>query len=102
VLASGIDLVLLATPPGSPGISRPRRRGKHLCREAVAVDPQVRGARRVESAKAKGGVAVMQRRHQAEIAAIERTTGASATSSPAGLWNQGGLWSRVKEPAGAT
>jgi predicted dehydrogenase len=107
VLASGIDLVILATPPGF----RPRHleaavaAGKHIFAEKpVAVDAA--GVRTVlaayDAARAKGlgVVAGTQRRHQAEyVATIDRLQDGAIGDIVSGqvFWNQGGLWSREHE-----
>jgi len=107
VLAADIDMVILATPPGfRPGhLTAAVAAGKHIFAEKpVAVDSA--GVRQVlaayESAMAKGlaiGVGT-QRRHQAEyLATIQRIHDGAIGDVLGGqvFWNQGGLWSRVKE-----
>ena len=109
VLASGIDLVILATPPGfrPAHLAAAVAAGKHVFTEKpVAVDAS--GIRSVlatyEIAKQKnlGIVAGTQRRHQAEyIEAIKRIhDGAIGHHVVSGqvFWNQGGLWSREPKP----
>ena len=107
VLASNVDLVILATPPAY----RPRHlaaavdAGKHIFSEKpVAVDPA--GVRSVlqtyERARAKNlaiGVGT-QRRHQADyqetIARIrDGAIGRIVTGQV--FWNQGGLWTRDRQ-----
>jgi predicted dehydrogenase len=102
VLASGVDLVILAAPP----FFRPAHlraaieAGKHVFTEKpVAVDPV--GARSViataELAASKGLaiVAGTQRRHQAHyIEIMKRVRGGDLGTLLAGqcYWNQGALW----------
>ena len=107
VLASGIDLVILATPPGfrPAHLAAAVAAGKHIFTEKpVAVDAA--GIRSVlatyEAAKPKnlGIVAGTQRRHQAEyIDAIKRIQDGAIGQVMSGqvFWNQGGLWSREKQ-----
>ena len=107
VLASGIDLVILATPPGfrPAHLAAAVAAGKHVFTEKpVATDAT--GIRSVlatyEAAKKKnlGIVAGTQRRHQAEyIEAIKRIHDGAIGDVMSGqvFWNQGGLWSREKK-----
>lgn len=109
VLASGIDLVILATPPGfRPGhLAAAVAAGKHVFMEKpVAVDPA--GVRSVmasaDLAKQKGLaiVAGTQRRHDpAYRAVLERVHGGAIGEIVSGqvVWNQGGLWKAAREPA---
>src|SRR5688500_14529632 len=106
VLASGIDLVILATPPGfrPAHLAAAVAAGKHIFTEKpVAVDAA--GIRSVlatyEAAREKslGIVAGTQRRHQARyLEAIKRIHdgGIGEVVSGQVFWNQGGLWSREK------
>ncbi len=108
VLASGIDLVILATPPGfRPGhFSAAVAAGKHIFMEKpVAVDPT--GVRSViasaELAKSKGlaVVAGTQRRHDpAYLATIKRIQDGQIGTLVSGqvFWNQGGLWNAARQP----
>ena len=108
VLATDIDLVILATPPGfrPAHLAAAVAAGKHIFAEKpVAVD--VAGVRSVlatyEFARQKGlGIGVgTQRRHQAEyLATIERIKDGAIGDVLSGqvFWNQGGLWSREKLP----
>ena len=108
VLAANVDLVILATPPAY----RPQHlaaavdAGKHIFAEKpVAVDPA--GVRLVlqtyERARAKNlaiGVGT-QRRHQADYQqTIERIQGGAIGKIVSGqvFWNQGGLWTRDRQP----
>jgi predicted dehydrogenase len=107
VLASGIDLVILATPPAF----RPRHLaaavegGKHIFTEKpVAVDPA--GIRSVLATYEKAGqkglaiVAGTQRRHQAEyVETIRRIHDGAIGDVLSGqvFWNQGGLWVRDRQ-----
>ena len=107
VLASGVDLVILATPPTYRPLHLAAAvdAGKHIFAEKpVAVDPA--GVRSVlatyERAKAKGlaiGVGT-QRRHQADyretIARIHDGAIGDVISGQV-FWNQGGLWTRERQ-----
>ena len=109
VLSTDIDLVILATPPGFRPLhlTAAVAAGKHIFAEKpVAVDPA--GVRQVlkayEDAKAKNlAIAVgTQRRHQAEyLATVKRIHDGAIGQIMSGqvFWNQGGLWSRVKDSA---
>ena len=108
VIASGVDLVILATPPGfrPAHLAAAVAAGKHVFTEKpVATDAA--GIRSVletyEIAKQKnlGIVAGTQRRHQAEyLEAIERIHDGAIGDVTGGqvFWNQGGLWSREPRP----
>jgi predicted dehydrogenase len=107
VLASDIDYVILATPPGfrPPHLAAAVAAGKHIFTEKpVAVDPA--GIRSVlatyERAQQKGlGIgAGTQRRHQAQYVETIRRIHDGAIGDVLGgqvYWNQGGLWSRVQQ-----
>ena len=102
VLATGVDLVILAAPPffRPAHLEAAIRAGKHVFMEKpVAVDP--RGVRSViatsEMATAKGLaiVAGTQRRHQAHYVEImKRVRGGDLGELVAGqcYWNMGALW----------
>jgi predicted dehydrogenase len=108
VLASDINYVILATPPGF----RPKHlaaavaAGKNIFTEKpIAVDPA--GVRSViasyELARQKGLAigAGTQRRHQAEyVATIRRIHDGAIGDIMSGqvFWNQGGLWVRERKP----
>jgi predicted dehydrogenase len=108
VLASGIDLVILATPPGF----RPAHfaaavdAGKHVFMEKpVAVDPagirSVLAASERAGARGLGVVAGTQRRHDAGYrAVIERIHSGAIGDVVSGhvYWNQGGLWHAARKP----
>ena len=108
VLDSGVDLVILATPPGfrPAHLAAAVAAGKHIFTEKpVAVDAA--GIRSVletyEAARAKnlGIVAGTQRRHQFEyLEAIKRIKDGDIGQVLSGqvFWNQGGLWSREQRP----
>jgi myo-inositol 2-dehydrogenase / D-chiro-inositol 1-dehydrogenase len=108
VLASDIDLVILATPPGfrPTHLKAAVEAGKHIFAEKpVAVDAE--GVRSVlatyELAKQKGlGIGVgTQRRHQVQyLATIKRIQDNAIGDVMSGqvFWNQGGLWSLEKLP----
>jgi len=107
VLATDVDLVILATPPGfrPQHLAAAVAAGKHIFAEKpVAVDPA--GIRQVlatyELARQKGlGVGVgTQRRHQAEyVETVRRIHDGAIGDVLSGqvFWNQGGLWSREQE-----
>jgi predicted dehydrogenase len=108
VLASGIDLVILATPPAfrPSHLAAAVDAGKHIFAEKpVAVDPA--GIRSVlatyEKARQKGlGIGVgTQRRHQAEyVPTVQRIHDGAIGEVLSGqvFWNQGGLWVRDRQP----
>ncbi len=108
VLASDIDLVILATPPGFRPLHLQAAiaAGKHVFMEKpVAVDPV--GVRSViaasDLAKQKGLaiVAGTQRRHQlGYLEALKRIhAGAIGDIVSAQVyWNQGGLWMHPRQP----
>jgi predicted dehydrogenase len=108
VLASDVDLVILATPPGfrPQHLAAAVAAGKHIFAEKpVAIDPA--GVRSVlatyEQARQKRlaiGVGT-QRRHQAEyLATIARIHDGAIGDVVGGqvFWNQGGLWSHEQQP----
>jgi len=109
VLNAGVDLVILATPPGYRPIhlAAAVEAGKHVFTEKpVAVDAA--GIRSVlatyETARAKNlGIGVgTQRRHQADyMETIQRIHDGAIGEVLSGqvFWNQGGLWSRDRQPA---
>ncbi len=108
VIDSGVDLVILTTPPGFRPIhfEAAVNAGKHVFMEKpVAVDAP--GIRQVlaaaEVAKAKGlGVGVgLQRRHDAQyIETVQRIQ--EGALGPIGLtrvyWNGGGVWTKPRTP----
>ncbi len=107
VLATDVDLVILATPPGFRPfhLEAAINAGKHVFAEKpVAVDPA--GVRRViaaaEEAKRKNLalVAGTQRRHDpAYVDVIGRVHGGAIGDVMAGqvYWNQGGLWNAARK-----
>ena len=109
VLATDIQYVILATPPGfrPAHLAAAVAAGKHIFTEKpVAVDST--GIRSVldtyEKARGKGlGIGVgTQRRHQAEyLATIKRIQDGAIGDVLAGqvFWNQGGLWNRDRQPS---
>jgi myo-inositol 2-dehydrogenase / D-chiro-inositol 1-dehydrogenase len=109
VLATDINYVILASPPGfRPGhLAAAVAAGKHIFTEKpVAVDSA--GIRSVlatyELAKTKGlGIGVgTQRRHQAEyIPTIKRIHDGAIGDVMSGqvFWNQGGLWNHARQPS---
>ncbi|MCP4709091.1 MAG: Gfo/Idh/MocA family oxidoreductase [Planctomycetes bacterium] len=108
VIASDIDMVILATPPGfrPEHLAAAVDAGKHVFTEKpVAVDPV--GIRSViasaEKAKEKGLaiVAGTQRRHQKHYLEVMKRLQDGAIGDVVGgqcYWNQGGLWVKEKEP----
>jgi myo-inositol 2-dehydrogenase / D-chiro-inositol 1-dehydrogenase len=108
VIESGVDLVILATPPGfRPAMIKATiAAGKNLfCEKPVAVDgPGIRTVlAAAEEAKAKNlaVVAGTQRRHQAGYIEVMKrirdgVIGDLVTAQV--YWNQGGLWSRERQP----
>ena len=108
VLASGIDLVILATPPAFRPLHLAAAvdAGKHIFAEKpVAVDAA--GIRSVlatyEKARQRGlGIGVgTQRRHQAEyVPTVQRIHDGAIGDVLSGqvFWNQGGLWVRDRQP----
>ena len=109
VIDSGVDLVILATPPGfRPGhIQAVIAAGKNLfCEKPVAVDGP--GIRKVlaaaEEAKAKNlaVVAGTQRRHQAgylDMIKRMRDDAIGEILTAQVYWNQGGLWKVDRTPS---
>lgn len=108
VLNAGVDLVILASPPGyrPTHLAAAVEAGKHVFSEKpVAVDAA--GIRSVlatyEKAKARNlGIGVgTQRRHQADyVDTIKRLHDGAIGEVLSGqvYWNQGGLWSRDRKP----
>jgi predicted dehydrogenase len=108
VIASNVDLVILATPPAF----RPRHlataleAGKHVFMEKpVAVDPAgVRSVMASADLAAQKGLAIVagtQRRHDPGYrAAMERIHGGAIGDIVAAqvYWNQGGLWMHPRQP----
>jgi myo-inositol 2-dehydrogenase / D-chiro-inositol 1-dehydrogenase len=107
LIDSGVDLVILATPPGfRPGhIKAVIEAGKNLfCEKPVAVDgPGIRTVLAAAEEAKKKGLAVVagtQRRHEfGYIEVMKRIKdGALGDLVTAQVyWNQGGLWSRNRE-----
>jgi predicted dehydrogenase len=108
LLASGIDLVLIATPPAfrPQHVAAAVRAGTHVFMEKpVAVDPV--GVKSIlasaELAKQKGlaMVAGTQRRHHAGyVETIRRVHDGEIGEIVSGqvYWNQGGLWMHPRKP----
>ncbi|MCW5767040.1 MAG: Gfo/Idh/MocA family oxidoreductase, partial [Phycisphaeraceae bacterium] len=109
VIGSGVDVVILATPPGfRPGhFAAAVEAGKHVFMEKpVAVDgPGVRtvlAAAERAAAQRLSVVAGTQRRHErCYLEAMERLRGGAIGSvrSARVYWNQGGLWVNARQPA---
>ncbi|HKG93209.1 MAG TPA: Gfo/Idh/MocA family oxidoreductase [Gemmatimonadaceae bacterium] len=108
VLASGIDLVILATPPGfrPAHLAAAVAAGKHIFTEKpVAVDAagirSVLASADLATQKGLAVVAGTQRRHDAGYrATIERLHGGAIGEITGGqvYWNQGGLWNQPRKP----
>jgi len=108
VIASGVDMVILASPPGfrPTHLKAAVDAGKHVFMEKpVAVDaPGVRlvmECGEIAKAKGLGIVAGTQRRHQANyIETIKRIHDGAIGEILAAqcYWNQGGLWHRGRQP----
>lgn len=108
VIASDVDLVILATPPGfrPMQLEAAIQAGKHVFAEKpIAVDPA--GVRRVIAAaklakqKKLGIVAGTQRRHQdSYLETIQRIQDGAIGDVVSGscYWNQGGLWVHQRQP----
>lgn len=108
VIASGVDMVILATPPGF----RPMQfkaaieAGKHVFMEKpVAVDATgvrtVMEAGKLAAQKKLGVVAGTQRRHQLPyVETIKRIHDGAVGEivSAQCYWNQGGLWNHARQP----
>ncbi len=108
VLASPVDLVILATPPGFRPLHLEAAvaAGKHVFTEKPVATDSV-GIRSVlatyEAARKKnlGIAAGTQRRHQAEyLATIARLQDGAIGDIVSGqvFWNQGGLWNHKRQP----
>ena len=107
VLASDVNYVILATPPGfrPAHLAAAVEAGKHIFTEKpIAVDAA--GIRSVlathEAARKKGlGIGVgTQRRHQdLYLAAVKRVQDGAIGEITSGqvFWNQGGLWNRDRQ-----
>lgn len=108
VIASGVDLVILATPPGFRPLhlAAAVEAGKHVFAEKpIAVDPTgIRSVlRSAELAKQRGTaiVAGTQRRHQRSyLETMRRIEDGAIGDVVAGqcYWNQGGLWAHERRP----
>ena len=108
LIDSGVDLVILATPPGfRPGhIKAVIDAGKNLfCEKPVAVDgPGIRTVLAAAEEAKKKGLAVVagtQRRHQAGYVEVMKrikdgSIGELVTAQV--YWNQGGLWKVDRTP----
>lgn len=108
VIASGVDMVILAAPPGFRPVhfKAAVEAGKHVFMEKpVAVDgPGVRtvlSAGEVAKQKKLGVVAGTQRRHQLPyVETMKRIHDGAIGEIVAAqcYWNMGGLWNRGREP----
>jgi predicted dehydrogenase len=107
VLATEIDLVILATPPGfrPSHLEAAIAAGKHVFMEKpVAVDPKgirsVIASSAAAKAKSLAIVAGTQRRHDpAYLEIIRRVHGGAIGELTGGqvYWNQGGLWNAARQ-----
>ena len=108
LLATDVNLVILATPPGfrPTHLEAAVKAKKHIfCEKPVAVDAT--GARKcyglIEESK-KANIAIVagtQRRHQAEyLEVIQRLHDSAIGDVVSGqvFWNQGGLWNHARQP----
>ena len=108
VIASGVDLVILASPPGfrPTHFQAAVEAGKHVFMEKpVAVDaPGVRAviaAGELAAQKKLGVVAGTQRRHQLNYVETMKRIHDGAIGdivSAQCYWNQGGLWNHARQP----
>jgi len=108
VLASDIDLVILATPPGfrPMHLKAAIEAGKHVFMEKpVAVDPvgvrSVIASADLAKQKSRAIVAGTQRRHQLGYLEAMKRIHAGAIGdvvSAQVYWNQGGLWMNARQP----
>ena len=108
VIASGVDMVILATPPGfrPAHFKAAVEAGKHVFMEKpVAVDgPGIRtvmAAGELAAQKKLGVVAGTQRRHQAPYVATMKRIREGAIGEIVAAqcyWNQGGLWNHGRKP----
>lgn len=107
VIESGVDLVILATPPAfrPQHIAAAIEAGKHLFIEKpIAVDPagvrSVLASAELAAARGLAMVAGTQRRHDPQyVEAIRRIHDGAIGEIVAGqvYWNQGGLWKRDRQ-----
>ncbi len=107
VIDSGVDLVILATPPGfrPTHLAAAIAAGKHVFTEKpVAVDaPGIRAVLAAAEEAKKKGLAVVagtQRRHQASyLESMRRIHDGEIgeVTSARCYWNQGGLWMKPRE-----
>ncbi len=107
VIDSGVDLVILATPPGfrPTHLAAAIAAGKHVFTEKpVAVDaPGIRAVLAAADEAKKKGLAVVagtQRRHQESyLESMKRMHGGEIgeITSARCYWNQGGLWMKPRE-----
>jgi len=108
VMASGVDMVILAAPPGfrPAHLKAAVEAGKHVFMEKpVAVDaPGVRkvmDCAAIARLKKLGIVAGTQRRHQAGYVETMKRIHDGAIGEIVGAqcyWNQGGLWNHGRKP----
>lgn len=108
VLATDVDMVILATPPGfrPMQLEAAIRAGKHVFAEKpIAVDPagirQVIAATKLAKEKKLGIVAGTQRRHQESYLETMKRIQDGAIGEVVGgscYWNQGGLWVHQRQP----
>jgi len=109
VIGSGVDLVILATPPGfrPAHLEAAIRAGKHVFTEKpIAVDPagvrSVLASSELAATKGLALVAGTQRRHDPKyVETMRRIHDGAIGEVVAGqvYWNQGGLWQVARTPA---
>ncbi|MCI0697116.1 Gfo/Idh/MocA family oxidoreductase [candidate division KSB1 bacterium] len=108
VIASEVDLILLATPPGfrPMHLRAAIEAGKHVFMEKpVAVDPVgVRSVMESSDMATQKGLAIVagtqRRHHRGYVEALKRIHGGAIGDIVAAqvYWNQGGLWMRPRQP----
>ncbi|MDX2036068.1 MAG: Gfo/Idh/MocA family oxidoreductase [Isosphaeraceae bacterium] len=108
VIASGVDLVILATPPGfrPMHLAAAVNAGKHVFTEKpVGVDgPGIKSVLDTAKKAKEKGLAVVagtQRRHQAGYIAVMNAVREGIIGDVVALrayWNQGPLWNRGRNP----
>jgi predicted dehydrogenase len=108
VLSAGVDVVILAAPPGfrPPHLAAAIAAGKHVFMEKpVAVDPVgVRGVIAASEQAAARRLAIVtgtQRRHQPSYLEAMRRIHRGAIGDVVAAqcwWNQGALWVKAREP----
>ncbi len=108
VLASGVDLVILATPPGfrPTHLEAAVKSGKHIfCEKPVAVDgPGIRKCLSLVEESKKKNLAIVagtQRRHQKSYLEVYKRIQNGDIGDIVGgrcSWNNAGIWFNKREP----